>query len=65
MTFQTKPGLPGKPGSQVPAGSWREAQVLGARGEPVPAAGERKAYSCTIFMHWASRRIENIRVYYI
>lgn len=45
-----------KPGSRVPAGGWREARVLGpgCQREVVPAAGERKAYSCTNFVHWAS-----------
>ena len=39
-----------QPGSQVLAGSRRgEAQVLGGGGNLVPAAGRRKAYSCTNF----------------
>ncbi|KAK1337258.1 hypothetical protein QTO34_001882 [Cnephaeus nilssonii] len=55
-TFWTKLGLQGKRRSRVPAGSQREAWVLGARGKPVPAAGGRKAYSCKNFKHRASMR---------
>lgn len=55
--FWMKPGLRGKPGSRVPAGGLREAQVPGVRGKPVPAAGARKAHSCAKFVHRASSLI--------
>lgn len=32
----------------------REAWVPSARGKLVAAAGGRRAYSCTNFMHWTS-----------
>nr|KAF6278909.1 hypothetical protein mMyoMyo1_010238 [Myotis myotis] len=44
MSFRTKPGLRGTPGSRVPEGSW------------CLQPGGRKAYSCTNFVHRASSK---------
>uniref|UniRef100_G1Q6Z6 Ferritin n=1 Tax=Myotis lucifugus TaxID=59463 RepID=G1Q6Z6_MYOLU len=44
------------------AGAAREAWVPGARGKPVPAAGGRKAYPCTNFVHWTSSQASPTQV---
>lgn len=50
-----KPGLPGKPGSQVPVPG-EGSPGPGARGKLMPAAGGRKTHSYTNFMHLASSK---------